>query len=58
MEITLVWSWVSFFTGLLSGVLLGLATLVGIAYKAYRRNKKLKSDPTEELIKNWMGKSK
>lgn len=59
MEITLVWSWVSYFAGLFSGIFLGLFTLIGIAYRTYRKNKKAKSqDPTEELIKNWMGKSK
>jgi len=59
MEVTLVWSWVSYFAGLFSGIFLGLATLIGLAYRNYRRSKKAKTeDLTEELIKNWTGKSR
>ena len=54
MEITLIWSWFSFFIGIGASFFLGLGAIISIAYKQYKKQKQTKSQ-VEELFGDLLG---
>ena len=48
MEITLVWSWWSFFAGVAATIVAGFWLLVGLAFRQWNKNRK-KNKETDDL---------
>jgi hypothetical protein len=55
MEITFVWSWLSFFAGVAVSFIGSVALLFAVAYKQWKKQK-VQKDSVEKMFANWGGR--
>jgi hypothetical protein len=56
MEITFVWSWLSFFSGVAVSFIGLLVLLFAVAFKQWKKQKKQQMDSVENLFARWGGR--